>query len=190
MLETSSAQINRPRESKNYRGTATGNVTPETITVARTYNTLHLDHPCGVPIPLRLPNWSRKSGNRKSRLSIFSVLAVSLIAFMGWEVSVSAAPILWSNPGAGDWFNAGNWNPASVPTNLDDAFIQNGGTATAIGTTVVANDIYVGLRDVGFQPAPHGVGTLNVTNADIDAAGSISVGSIDEIGRASCRERV
>jgi hypothetical protein len=65
---------------------------------------------------------------------------------------VMAAPVTWVGTTA-DWFNAGQWNPAAVPTSADDASVNNGGTAQASSEAPAARSLSVGAGAAG---APRG----------------------------------
>lgn len=69
----------------------------------------------------------------------------SLTAFALLACSARAADRYW-NTATGDWFTAANWNPPSVPTGSDDAYLQNGGTAQIGGGTAYADDLYISLN--------------------------------------------
>jgi hypothetical protein len=53
-------------------------------------------------------------------------LAIGLASTAG---TASAALVVWTNPGTGDWFTAGNWS-GGVPGDGDDARVNNGGVVT------------------------------------------------------------
>lgn len=90
----------------------------------------------------------------------------------------AAADVITWIAGAGDWFTGTNWD-AGVPGSTDEAFIRNGGVAAAADAIVEANDLNIGLRSDGTLAAPHGVGTLNATNANISVGNDLNVGVTD-----------
>ncbi|MBT5456662.1 MAG: hypothetical protein HOK82_08645, partial [Rhodospirillaceae bacterium] len=103
-----------------------------------------------------------------------STLAVT-IALATWSMPASAVPISW-NAGTADWFMAGNWTPMQVPTNLDDASVNNAGTANANGSVQV-NELNIGR----VTSAASATGTVNVTSGNLtgNGAGSLHVGLTD-----------
>lgn len=83
----------------------------------------------------------------------------------------AAAPITWINPATGGWFVPGNWD-AGVPSASDDAFINNGGTATSTGPDApTVNHLYVGAGN-GATPT----GTLEVSGSNLIVDGVMRVG--------------
>ncbi len=66
-----------------------------------------------------------------------------------------AAGTHWVNPGAGDWFEQGNWD-AGVPTSSEAAYIANGGIALISTGGARASSVYVGL-----DPS-HPLGSLGI----------------------------
>ncbi|MCA9309982.1 MAG: hypothetical protein KDA21_02185 [Phycisphaerales bacterium] len=62
----------------------------------------------------------------------------------------------WTNPGAGDWFDPGNWSDG-VPVTGDTAWVDNGGTVQiSSGVTDICNHFLIG--QVGAS-----TGTLEIT---------------------------
>jgi len=51
-------------------------------------------------------------------------------------------------PATGDWADPANWDPAGVPTSADDAYIDNGGTAT-VASSAAAYYVYLGDENTG-----------------------------------------
>ncbi len=72
-----------------------------------------------------------------------------------------AATLNWIEPGSGDWFKPENWSPAAVPAAVDNAIVNNGGTATATGATATAFGLSVG------DGAGSVSGTVTTTTADL-----------------------
>jgi hypothetical protein len=80
---------------------------------------------------------------------------------------VGAAPISWTNPATGDWFDAANWSLA-VPAAADEAFVNNGGTAIASGLlTPTTGALRVGAGTGTVS------GVVTITGLDL-ALGTIS----------------
>ncbi|MGE0008824.1 MAG: autotransporter domain-containing protein [Parvibaculaceae bacterium] len=110
-----------------------------------------------------------------------------------------AAADEWSNPGSGDWFTSTNWEDGSVPADIDDASISNGGTAVVSGpTTASARTFtiakgrlsvldggivsglggYIGVASEGGSVVVAGPGsTWNLT--DLLCAGCVGSGTLD-----------
>jgi autotransporter-associated beta strand protein/T5SS/PEP-CTERM-associated repeat protein len=86
-----------------------------------------------------------------------------------------ASPVLaadWLGTTSTDWFTAGNWSPAAVPTASVDVTIDNGGAPNpaTIGTSgAVAKTVTIGAA-VGQS------GTLNVTGGTLSGVTSVTVG--------------
>ncbi len=84
------------------------------------------------------------------------------------------ATISWINPAAGDWFDPVNWSIA-VPTQADDASINNGGTAIALGAvTPNARSLAVGAGTAAVQ-----TGTAVISELDLllgNVSGALRVG--------------
>lgn len=82
-----------------------------------------------------------------SALREFRACAPGRAALVVAVLAVGAADVqaqsVWTNPGAGDWFDAGNWS-AGVPDSTDDADIGNDGTARLSSGGAAAADIYLG----------------------------------------------
>ena len=86
-------------------------------------------------------------------LAIFWVIFV-LSAFAG--TGVLAGDVTWNGGGADQsWFNTANWNPDSLPTSSDNAYIYDGGTAMVDTPGAVSCVLYVGNG---------GGGTLSITD--------------------------
>jgi fibronectin-binding autotransporter adhesin len=74
----------------------------------------------------------RVSRPQRSSWSRFTVrLAFALAAFNACD-SGRAATITWTSTVAGNWSDASNWTPASVPTLADDVVLNNGSTVPTI----------------------------------------------------------
>jgi autotransporter-associated beta strand protein len=69
------------------------------------------------------------------------VAVICIVAFS--TISGSAAIVQW-NVANGDWMVPGNWNPNQLPTNSDEAYIQNGGTAKITSTGAIAQFLTLG----------------------------------------------
>jgi hypothetical protein len=124
---------------------------------------------------------SRKSTQRHIAFCLtIAALAVPTLDRAG------AAPISWTNPATGDWFDAANWSLA-VPAAADEAFVNNGGTATAsglltptagalrvgAGTGTVSGTVSINGLDLALGNAVHRVGVA--TAADGVATGTLTV---------------
>ncbi len=140
------------------------------------------------------------------RAYIFTALFVCLQA-----TSAFCQPVAWTNTGtgltAGDWSVASNWNPAMVPTSLNNAQIGNGGEArlsTGIATSrievgknggsgiftseaaainiVVNSDFDIGEIGGGFATGPvvvTGNGSATISNAALLLVGNSGAGDLD-----------
>ncbi len=83
--------------------------------------------------------------------------------------SGAAAQTNWSANGPADFFSVGNWDNG-IPTVLDNAFINNGGTATATsGGPVTALELTVGDIVNG------GDGTLILDGVDLDVVNDLNI---------------
>lgn len=86
-----------------------------------------------------------------------------------------ASPALaadWLGTASSDWFTAGNWSPAAVPTGSIDVTINNGGSpnpATIGASGAVAKNVTLG-SSVGQS------GTLNVTGGTLSGITTLTVG--------------
>jgi len=110
------------------------------------------------------------------KLSFISLAA----AIACWGTPASAVPIDWI-AGTADWFTAGNWNPAQVPTLADDVSVNNGGTATA-----AVPGVQVQSLDVGDAGAANATGTVDVqTSTVLGSSGSLNVGRSRGAGTAN-----
>ncbi|MGD2063052.1 MAG: hypothetical protein PVF51_05655 [Nitrospirota bacterium] len=65
----------------------------------------------------------------KLRSRLAGALALGMLAS-----APAPATTFWTNLGSGDWFDATNWN-SGVPTLIEPALINNGGTAVADATS-------------------------------------------------------
>ena len=93
-----------------------------------------------------------------------------MLAIAALANTAMAIPVDWA-AGNDDWFNATNWNPAQVPTSVDDASINNAGTANA-NATVQVGSLTIG-RAVG---ASNVSGTANITTGDLFGSSGLNVG--------------
>ena len=78
------------------------------------------------------------------------ILAIALCA-----LRAAAADKYWQ-PASGDWADGANWAPAGMPTSVDTAYIDNGGTAT-ITTDVEADNAHVGYSAKGTVAQTGGI---------------------------------
>lgn len=96
-----------------------------------------------------------------------------------------AASITW-NTSDGDWFIAGNWDPAQVPQKSppvpgDDAYINNGGTAHAdsaspdypAGATAASTNLFIGAFGTGPAAA---AGTLDSQGVNVETTLGMQIG--------------
>jgi len=82
-------------------------------------------------------------------------------------------------PATGDWADPANWDPAGVPTSADDAYIDNGGTAT-IASSVEAHDSFMGDSAAGTAAqtgGTHSVGHQLVLGLQSGATGGYELQS-------------
>ncbi|RIK63429.1 MAG: hypothetical protein DCC65_15925 [Planctomycetota bacterium] len=117
----------------------------------------------------------------------------ALVVFLSAASGAPGQVRQWTNPGAGDWFVASNWN-TGVPAAGESGFINNGGTAQIIsGTTPLLQTVYLasvpgstGFLDViggelstslVIHVGDHGTGHLNVDNASTIATMHLRFGT-------------
>ncbi|TPK05865.1 autotransporter outer membrane beta-barrel domain-containing protein [Mesorhizobium sp. B2-5-9] len=62
-------------------------------------------------------------GGRKANALKNLALASTALVCLGLPIPASAAEI-WTGAASTDWFTAGNWNPAAVPTSSDDVMLD------------------------------------------------------------------
>ena len=108
---------------------------------------------------------------------MFKKLVLILILLGLPTAPVSAAVWNWDNPGTGEWTTASNWNPAILPGSnyLDEAHINNGGTAAIFGGTNVSA-YYVSL---GSDPGSTGKLRIFGTGSELLGGGDLFIGAFD-----------
>ena len=107
-----------------------------------------------------------KTNRTLSKLSVAALLACGLSAS-------AQTPVTWTGT-TGDFFDATKWSGGAVPSGLDYAFINNGGTAT-IGVT--AGNRAFGLLHLGYA-VPPGV-TATESGHVIMNGGTLTIGADD-----------
>jgi fibronectin-binding autotransporter adhesin len=83
-----------------------------------------------------------QASSRSLGLYRFCALIVCVIMAHLTAVKAQEPNFSWDNPATGDWFTNTNWDPDTVPSTsdgLDDAAIDNGGTATLDGPAEVTS---------------------------------------------------
>ena len=78
----------------------------------------------------------------------------------------------WLGTTSADWFTAGNWNPAGVPTSSTNVTINNGGTPNA--ATIDTAGAVAQLLTLGSATGQSG--TLNVTGGTLSSVTTMTVG--------------
>ncbi len=81
----------------------------------------------------------------------------------------------WVNPGTGSWFDALNWNPATVPAAGGSVLISNGGTATLTGIPATP---LLGSLIIGTAAQGNGRGTVQSVGTAILVSGGVEVGTL------------
>jgi len=97
-----------------------------------------------------------------------SALTVALAGFMATEAQAAD----WTGTASNDWFTAGNWNPAAVPTSANDVTINNSATPNPAGigaAGAVANSVTLGSAAGQF-------GTLNIAGGTLTTSGTANPG--------------
>src|ERR1700754_3338009 len=138
---------------------------------------------------------TRKDLTRRLRNSSFlkALLATTALAAAG--VPASAQTVTWTGVNSNNWFDAGNWAPAVVPTAADAVVINTiSPNTTVINANAVAGGVSVGgVFDPIPQTVTSGSGILliqpgsSLTTSggllgDTIGAGNNSVGGVDVIG--------
>lgn len=121
-----------------------------------------------------------------------------LVGLLLAATALSALPVSaaeWISPGAGNWFDPGNWDSGSVPSLSDVSFVGNGGTSQVTGgddavSEIVAIGSALGNGAVEVSGAgsklsidsdlflgDYGVGTLAVSDG-----GVLSIGNTAHVG--------
>jgi hypothetical protein len=117
-------------------------------------------------------------------LAIVAAAALTLLAF-----PLCAADIYWNVP-SGDWSEPSNWD-VGVPTAIDTAWIENGGTATitlpgeggdtlnlSVGTVqMTGGDFFANRAYLGNQAS-----AMPVTGAFIQSGGSATISNVLYLG--------
>ena len=68
------------------------------------------------------------------------VLAIFAAA---WCASAGAATRTWNGPAAGDWFQAGNWNPNDAYPAAGDAVVVNAGSILLTNATAMLDSFAI-----------------------------------------------
>ena len=102
--------------------------------------------------------------NRTWAGSISLFLSLSL-----FPLNAEAATITWTGAFDGNWFGAGNWSPAQVPSSIDDVVIDLTATVSASGGTSIAFAALT-LGDAAGNFAP----TLRLSAAQ-STSGSVTI---------------
>ncbi|MBX9632865.1 MAG: hypothetical protein K2X67_20240, partial [Burkholderiales bacterium] len=112
------------------------------------------------------------AGAHGRRRTLAALLAALIVG------SPPAVAQTW-NAGTGDWFTAGNWNPAVVPGAGSSVIVTNGGNAqlSGIGITPLLSDLSVGLGSSGT-----GAGSVQSNGIGIRTIGAINVGAVFSTG--------
>jgi T5SS/PEP-CTERM-associated repeat protein len=103
------------------------------------------------------------------RIIVRTLLTITLLA--AYPVLTKAADDYW-NATSGDWSNTNPipWSLGKEPTTSDNAYIQNGGTATISQTGEQCFNLYLGATGVGSS------GTIEMTG------GSLAISNIFDVG--------
>ncbi|MCA9241830.1 MAG: hypothetical protein KDA37_16585, partial [Planctomycetales bacterium] len=80
------------------------------------------------------------------------------------------AQVIWTNSGAGSWFDGSNWSSGLTPGTQDAALVANGGVAQAAAGTVAVNRLEVG-RNAGS-------GSFTSSGADVLVDSAFDVGEV------------
>ena len=129
------------------------------------------------------------------RSSCFLKALLATTALVAAAVPASAQTANWTGVNSNDWFVAGNWAPAAVPTAADAVIINTvSPNTTLINANAVAGSVSVGgVFDPITQTVISGSGLLLIRPAstlttsggligDTIGAGNNSVGGVDVIG--------
>lgn len=112
-----------------------------------------------------------RSGSYRNRSGLrcaYAAVAVTLAA----AGQAGALPYSWdsyTNPGTGNWFDAGNWSTGAVPTRADEARVFTGTPTINIAGDANANRLTIG------NGAGTG-GTVNLTGGSLTSMFDIKVG--------------
>ncbi|MEM7222583.1 MAG: PEP-CTERM sorting domain-containing protein [Pseudomonadota bacterium] len=106
-------------------------------------------------------------------LAKLGVVGILLAPTPSWAITI------WQNPAAGDWFDPANWNNG-VPTAIEDAFVNNGGTAIgSAGGPALTNTLGIGIRTEGLFPPPGSTGTVQMNDVDLQVDLNLVIGRVD-----------
>ncbi len=116
---------------------------------------------------------SMRQGSRAARLS-----AIAFAGFVVTGVMLAAAPLGAANytwvVSSGDWSVASNWN-GTLPTSIDYAYVNNGGTAAVSQTNETCGTLSLGGKRIGANVRRRHVhklpGTLAFRLGDLHAVG-------------------
>ncbi|RVA34424.1 autotransporter outer membrane beta-barrel domain-containing protein [Mesorhizobium sp. M7D.F.Ca.US.004.03.1.1] len=125
-------------------------------------------------------------GGRKAKALKYLALTSTALVGLGQPIAATAAEI-WTGAASTDWFTAGNWNPAAVPTSSDDVTLNATFPNPAVVNAANAAAHYVFLGTIASY-----TGSLTITNGGTlaDTAGylgylSDSSGSVTVTGAGS-----
>ncbi len=121
---------------------------------------------------------ARCSRRWRSMVCGFAGLGLGMLAS-----SPSALGQEWIDPGTDSWFDASNWNPATVPLAGGVVVISNGGTATLASPP--ASTPSLGSLDVGTSSLGTGVGTIISNGVTILVDGTVEVGTVSVSGQTA-----
>ncbi len=108
--------------------------------------------------------------NRNCASMLLTATAITLIA-----ATANGAVRNWTPPGSSSWFTATNWAPSGIPSILDEANINNGGTALATGNPGPISVLGLNVGKNG------GNGTLQGNGIDVQVQGSADIGVVDSV---------
>lgn len=110
---------------------------------------------------------------------LLSAKRAALCAFVMASSGLSAAPIVWSTPGNGDWATASNWGGGTAPKWSDIAQIDG----LASNRTVNYNDSTTALAGLLLGQAAAGfTNTLLINGAGTSGAPSLTIAGDVELG--------
>jgi len=98
-------------------------------------------------------------------VGVFTTVFLCCCVLPAWTAA-QAEPVYWIG-NTGDWTNPANWNP-NPPSEVDDAFINNGGTAQITATGAVCAWLCLGQTSSS-------IGTVDLSGGDL-SAGSVAIG--------------
>jgi outer membrane autotransporter protein len=97
-------------------------------------------------------------GGRKAKALKYLALTSTALVGLGQPIAATAAEI-WTGAASTDWFTAGNWNPAAVPTSSDDVTLNATFPNPAVVNAANAAAHYVFLGTIASY-----TGSLTITN--------------------------